>query len=168
MMSYWTFSDVFEEQGIVKQPFYGGFGLIAAGGILKPSFYALQMLHRLGQQRIENRNPDVLVTKAEHGRVIVAVWNIVNPGSTGAPKTVKLEFKGVDPDTRVSIQRLDEDHGNTLGFYRKMGSPRYPTKEQIDDLREQSTLPEPEFEDLTDGALTLDLPVNALVLVQIR
>src|ERR1017187_5963078 len=34
-MSYWTFSDVFEEQGVVKQPFYGGFGLIAAGGILQ-------------------------------------------------------------------------------------------------------------------------------------
>ncbi len=31
MMSYWTFSDVFEEQGAVKTPFYGGYGLIAAG-----------------------------------------------------------------------------------------------------------------------------------------
>src|ERR1700722_10355470 len=29
MMSYWSFSDVFEEQGVVKQPFYGGYGLIA-------------------------------------------------------------------------------------------------------------------------------------------
>ena len=168
MMSYWTFSDVFEEQGVVKQPFYGGFGLIAAGGIPKPSYYALQLLHRLGDQRIENSNPDVLVTKAPHGRVIVAVWNIVNPGSTGAPKTVKLDFKGIDPDTRVSIRRLDDDHGNTLGLYQKMGSPRYPTKEQIDDLREQSTLPEPEFEDLSDGVLTLELPVNALVVVQVR
>ena len=35
-MSYWSVSDVFEEQGVVKQPFYGGFGLIAAGGIPKP------------------------------------------------------------------------------------------------------------------------------------
>jgi beta-xylosidase len=26
IMSYWTFSDVFEEQGVVKEPFYGGFG----------------------------------------------------------------------------------------------------------------------------------------------
>ena len=31
-MSYWSFSDVFEEQGVVKKPFYGGYGLIAAGG----------------------------------------------------------------------------------------------------------------------------------------
>ena len=35
MMAYWTFSDVFEEQGVVKKPFYGGYGLIAAGGIPK-------------------------------------------------------------------------------------------------------------------------------------
>ena len=57
MMSYWTFSDVFEEQGVVKTPFYGGFGLIAAGNIPKPSFYAMELLHRLGEQRIENANP---------------------------------------------------------------------------------------------------------------
>src|SRR4029077_18742940 len=25
ILSYWTFSDVFEEQGVVKQPFYGGY-----------------------------------------------------------------------------------------------------------------------------------------------
>src|SRR2546423_3707632 len=36
-MSYWTFSDVFEEGGVVKTPFYGGFGLLAAGGIPKRS-----------------------------------------------------------------------------------------------------------------------------------
>ena len=65
MMSYWTFSDVFEEQGVVKQPFYGGFGLIAAGGIPKPSFYAFQVLHRLGDQRLDNSEPNVLVTKDE-------------------------------------------------------------------------------------------------------
>ena len=65
MMSLWTFSDVFEEQGVVKTPFYGGFGLIAAGNIPKPSFYAMQLLHGLGDQRIENGNSNVLVTKAE-------------------------------------------------------------------------------------------------------
>jgi xylan 1,4-beta-xylosidase len=51
-MSYWSFSDVFEEQGVVKKPFYGGFGLIAAGGIPKPAFNAFALLHRLGEQRL--------------------------------------------------------------------------------------------------------------------
>ncbi len=38
MMSYWTFSDVFEEQGVVKKPFYGGFGLVAGEQHSQASF----------------------------------------------------------------------------------------------------------------------------------
>ena len=52
MMSYWTFSDVFEEQGVVKQPFYGGFGLLAERSIPKPSLDAFALLHKLGDERI--------------------------------------------------------------------------------------------------------------------
>ena len=137
MMSYWTFSDVFEEQGVVKTPFYGGFGLIAEGNLPKPSFYALELLHRLGEQRIENSNPDVLVTKTETGTLQIAVWNIVNPGSTGAAKTVKLAFKGVAPDARVAIRRLDANDGDTLALWQKMGSPRYPTQAQLEHGSEQ-------------------------------
>ena len=52
MMSYWTFSDVFEEQGVVKTPFYGGYGLLAERGIPKPSFDAFELLHKLGDVRL--------------------------------------------------------------------------------------------------------------------
>ena len=38
IMSYWCFSDVFEEQGVVKTPFYGGYGLIAERSIPKAAF----------------------------------------------------------------------------------------------------------------------------------
>ena len=168
MLSFWTFSDVFEEQGIVKQPFYGGFGLIAAGGIPKPSFYAFQVLHRLGDQRLENGNPNVLVTKTGEGFLVVAVWNIANPGSTAALATVKLDFKGVKPDSRISISRVDEAHGNALGLYEKIGKPRYPTEDQIRELREDSTLPDAQYDDLTEGSYTLELPVNGLVVIQVR
>ena len=121
MMSYWTFSDVFEEQGVVKEPFYGGFGVIAAGGIPKPSYYAFQVLHRLGDQRIENTNQDVLVTKTSGGTLVIALWNIVNPGSTGGPRTVKLDFKGVKPGASVRTTRVDAEHGNTLALVREDG-----------------------------------------------
>jgi len=168
MMSFWTFSDVFEEQGIVKRPFYGGFGLIASGGIPKPSLYAFQVLHRLGDQRLENSNPNVLVTKTSEGYLAIAVWNIVNPGATGAAKIVKLELAGVKPDSRISISRVDEEHGNTSALYEKLGSPRYPTEDQIHALREDSTLPDPQYDDLTEGSYTLQVPVNGLVVLQVR
>ena len=123
MMSLWTFSDVFEEQGVVKTPFYGGFGLIAAGNIPKPSFYAMQLLHGLGDQRIENGNPNILVTKAKDGSLVVAVWNLVNPGSTGEAKTVKLQFKGMRRDAKVSVRYVDDEHGNTLGAWARWLPP---------------------------------------------
>ncbi len=168
MMSYWTFSDVFEEQGIVKQPFYGGFGLIASGGIPKPSFYAFQVLHKLGDQRLTNSDPDVLVTRTSEGYLAVAVWNLANPGSTGAPKTVKLEFKGVKPNARIGVSRVDEQHGNTPALYEKLGSPRYPTEDQVRELREDSRLPDPQYDELSEGSYTLQLPVNGLAVIQVR
>ena len=168
MMSYWTFSDVFEEQGVVKTPFYGGFGLVAAGNIPKPSYYAVELLHRLGEERIDNENPDVLVTRGQLGGLQIAVWNIVNPGSSGAPKKVKLVFKNVPPSAHVAIRRVDADHGNTLGLWQKMGSPRYPTQEQLEDLRQEPRLPGPDSQDLVNGTLTLELPVNGLAVLQIR
>src|ERR1700730_15393351 len=56
-MAYWSFSDVFEEQGVVKKPFYGGYGLSAVDGIPKPAFNAFKLLHNLGEERIKKKKP---------------------------------------------------------------------------------------------------------------
>jgi xylan 1,4-beta-xylosidase len=168
MMSYWSFSDVFEEQGVVKTPFYGGFGLVAAGNLPKPSFYAMEILHNLGDQRLENSGPDVLVTKTKDGALVLAVWNIVNPGSTGTAKTVTLQLRGVSSSARASIQRVDDRHGNTLDLWEKLGSPRYPTQAQLESLRQNSQLAAPETQQLTNGSLTLQMPVNGLAVIQIK
>ena len=47
-MSYWTFTDIFEENGPHDAPFHGGFGLLNYEGIRKPSFFAYQFLAKLG------------------------------------------------------------------------------------------------------------------------
>ena len=52
MLSFWTFSDVFEEGGPIAKPFVGAFGLRAKGGINKPSYYAYGLLHQLGNERL--------------------------------------------------------------------------------------------------------------------
>ena len=68
MMSYWTFSDVFEEQGVIKTPFYGGYGSTAMRGIPKPAFNAFALLHELGDERIAEAEDDVLVTRRNDAR----------------------------------------------------------------------------------------------------
>src|SRR6202163_1117905 len=62
-MSYWAFSDVFEEQGVIRTPFYGGFGLVAEDGIRKPSLNVFAMLHQLGDRRIKLDSDSALATQ---------------------------------------------------------------------------------------------------------
>ena len=108
MMSYWTFSDVFEEQGVVKQPFYGGYGLIAEDGLPKPAFNAFKLLHRLGGRRIAEDSGSALVTRRSDGTLVMAVWNLFQPEEQGEPKTVTIIVKGLAGDYRALIvSRLD-------------------------------------------------------------
>ena len=41
--SYWTFSDIFEENYFPSVPFHGGFGLLNIHGIAKPSYRAFEI-----------------------------------------------------------------------------------------------------------------------------
>ena len=87
IMSYWAFSDVFEEQGVVKRPFYGGYGLMAAGNIPKAAYNDFKLLHELGAQRISVDSDSALATRRADGSLAIAVWNYAPPGNGGDPKT---------------------------------------------------------------------------------
>ena len=80
---------------------------------------------------------------------------------------MQLEFKGVKPNAMASIARVDEQHGDALALYNKMGKPHYPTQAQIQQLRKGSSLPSPEQTHLTNGKLTLELPANGLAVIRI-
>jgi xylan 1,4-beta-xylosidase len=166
-MSYWTFSDVFEEQGVVKTPFYGGFGLIAAGGIPKPAFNAFKLLHELGDQRIELNSDSVLLTRRNDGTLALAIWNYAPPGEPGLARTITLRFENTKRQV-ATISRLDHEHGDFHSVYEKMSSPRYPTPPQIQELRRASELPEPETLKLKGDELTLTLPAHGLALIELK
>jgi xylan 1,4-beta-xylosidase len=167
MMSFWTFSDVFEEGGPIPKPFIGEFGLRAEGGINKPSYYAWGLLHQLGDKRMANEATDAIVTKTADGGLAVAVWNLVDPDQQGTARSVRLRFSGIDPSARVSIQRVDEEHGNVLRKYAAMGGPPAPTPAQVEQLNRETALPIPEETKLQGGGLELTLSANALVLVKV-
>jgi xylan 1,4-beta-xylosidase len=167
-MSYWTFSDVFEEQGVVKQPFYGGYGLIASGGIPKPSYNAFKLLHQLGGERIALDSNSALVTHRADGSLVVVVWNLVPPDQLGSPKIITLQVKNIPEPRRAYISRVDGDHGDSRQKYEKMGSPRYPTQTQLSQLRKSAELPAPEMRELKNGELTLIIPAHGLAVVELK
>ena len=168
MMSYWTFSDVFEEQGVVKTPFYGGFGLIAEDDIPKSSFNVFAMLHQLGDERIAEPEDDVLATRRKDGKLAIALWNLVEPDASGTEKTITLELKGVSPNAHVSIMRSDAHHGDTLDAWKHMGSPAYPSQEQIEALKKASQSGPPEMRTLDGNKLTVTVPPMGLAVVEVE
>ena len=168
MMSFWTFSDVFEEGGPIAKPFEGMFGLRAKGGINKPSYYAYGLLHELGSERIANASKNVIVTKTSNGGLAIAAWNLVDPDQHGSTKVMNLDFNHVNPDARVSIQRIDDEHGNVLKRFAAMGAPLDPTSAQAEQLNRETALPAPEEKRLEGGKLRLNLTPNAMVLIEIQ
>jgi xylan 1,4-beta-xylosidase len=167
IMSYWTFSDVFEEQGVVQEPFYGGFGVIAEDGLPKPAFNAFKLLHRLGDQRLMEDSPYVLATRRADGAFVIAVWNLFLPEEKGEARNFTLTFKGAGR-RHAWISRLDAGHGSLLEAYSGMGRPAYPTKTQLEALRKAAQLAPPEKISLRKNEVELTLPAQGLALIELR
>jgi len=168
MMSFWTFSDVFEEGGPKREPFDGWFGLMAMGGIKKPSYTAFALLHHLGDQRLEQSSSDVLVTRRGDGTLVIAAWNLVDPDQKGNDHSIEFQIAGVAPDAAVRVLRADTQHGNTLAAYQKMGSPPYPTHAQVGELNRVADKNDSESAHLEHGEIKLTLPVNGLVVLEVK
>jgi xylan 1,4-beta-xylosidase len=177
-MSYWTFSDIFEEQGVIKTPFYGGFGLVAEDGIPKPAFNAFAMLHQLGDRRLKVDSDAVLATRRSDGSLAVALWNYAPPFGTGAAytpppadlspaKTFTVKLNGAPLNAPVQVWRLDADHGNVIKTYDAMGRPAFPTRDQIVQLRAAGKASPPQTTTLKNGSLTISIPPQGLVLIMV-
>ena len=166
MLSYWTFSDVFEEQGVVKEPFYGGFGLIAEDGLPKPSFNAFKLLHLLGNTRIAVDSSSTLVTRRDDGATVMAIWNLDLPENAGEAKRVHINIEGAKGNFPAMVYRLDATHGSLVRSYAAMRRPAYPTPAQIKTLRDAAILPAPEKVSVQHGQLTIDLPPQGLALIE--
>lgn len=178
-MSYWTFSDVFEEAGVVRSPFYGGFGLVAADGIPKAALNAFRALHHLGDRRLPVASASALATEDRH-ELAIAVWNYAPPdgmwetysgppASAGAGKSFTLRFAHVRPEAPVEILRVDEDHGNAVKAFDAMGRPPGDlTPDQVRKLQAAGAVARPERGRLHGGQLTLTVPRHGLAVVLIR
>jgi xylan 1,4-beta-xylosidase len=69
---------------------------------------------------------------------------------------------------QASISEIDPDHGDVHAAYEKMGSPRYPTQAQIQQLKQAAELSAPTRQKLKGGELTLTLPSYGLAVVEVK
>jgi xylan 1,4-beta-xylosidase len=152
-LSFWAFSDIFEEEGQGDKPFYGGFGLQTIHGIKKPAYRLLQILHALGQRQAPMTLPGVpatvggaAVTGGEGGGVDLLFYNhALATGDGSAPRpaqpaTFTVALSGLPAGGRARIQRIDADHANPYRAWTEMDSPQYPTRQQLRQIAAASEL----------------------------
>eukprot|EP01104_Vermistella_antarctica_P018769 TRINITY_DN7082_c0_g1_i2.p1 TRINITY_DN7082_c0_g1~~TRINITY_DN7082_c0_g1_i2.p1 ORF type:complete len:577 (-),score=114.55 TRINITY_DN7082_c0_g1_i2:41-1771(-) len=71
-LSFWTFSDIFEEQGFLSPPFSDSFGMIDVYGVAKPVFRAFEMMGML-RTTIETGESSTLLLVQSEGTIDTVV-----------------------------------------------------------------------------------------------
>jgi xylan 1,4-beta-xylosidase len=150
-MSYWTFTDIFEENGPVPSPFHGGFGLLNFQGLRKPSFYAYQFLNRLGDIELDSSDPESWACRDALGAQLL-FWNYTPPVTEESNQKfftrdlpakdfgpVRVQVKSLPPgDYQLSIYEVGYQVNDVYTAYLKLGSPASLSREQIRKLAEQN------------------------------
>jgi xylan 1,4-beta-xylosidase len=87
---------------------------------------------------------------------------------SGVTKQYRVTFAGAREGQRVKVQFVDQERGSPLLAWRAMGSPRYPTLQQVGQLRASSEIPAASTMKL-DAArqLMLDLPPEGVALIEL-
>src|ERR1035438_2182377 len=151
-LSYWTFTDVFEENRKTDEIFHGGFGLINYQQIPKAAFHGYRMMNQLGDRAIAQTVGGIVTRSAKANRVAALVYNYPPEvrvslsvsktlaeadaiDATGSPRELNLHIDHLPPAATFEVETLDREHGNAISAWEKMGRPDPPTRAQTDALR---------------------------------
>lgn len=186
-ISYWTFTDVFEEGGAGIGPFHGGFGLVNEAGIHKPTFHAFTMLGRLGD-RLLRATSDGVVTRDSRTSAVSAVFfnypeDMAMRGvraqssyaatralaEIGPSRRIRHSIGGLEPGTTFLVEIMDWEHGNVAEAWYRLGSPLNPSRAEsehlsrVADALRRFTLTVPET-----GVLDLDVELAPWAVMSLR
>ncbi len=169
--SYWTFSDIFEENYFPSVPFQGGFGLLNIHGIAKPAYRAYQLLHGLGTELmpLEGQHDTVDAWLVRDGKSATLVLNnFALPCHPIATETVTFTLKGATIANSVTIQRIDLDHANAKRRWEEMGKPEYLSAGMVAKLNEVSQLQTEALNAIKQGSETVievEMPPQAVATI---
>jgi xylan 1,4-beta-xylosidase len=140
--SYWTFCDVFEEENIPTSLFHGGFGLLTHHQVKKPTYHLFEFFAHLSGERLY-RDDHLHVVRRDDGSIALLAWNCVydddGPGDgAAAVRTVTVSLPVAGSDVFAQRRTVNEDVGNSWTAWKRLGRPRFPTREQIAVLKECS------------------------------
>lgn len=186
-MSYWTYSDLFEEAGPPPAAFYGGFGLVTRDGIRKPAFFAYKYLHALQGQTIPSSDRQSMLS-ARDGNFTAVLWDFeqpaqklanrpfytkVIPDHPAAPVELTVTHLIPNAEYRLVVHRTGYDANDAYTAYLRLGAPKNLTEPQIaqlDYLTRDQAERDQTVRAAMDGKIEIGVPMrsNDVVLVTLQ
>jgi xylan 1,4-beta-xylosidase len=153
-MSYWVFTDIFEESSPRFEPFHGGFGLLTIQGINKPAFYAYQFLNRLGNVELSNSDSNSWVCKDSKGNIQVLAWDFTYTRPKDSVNNQVYYIRDLPSKSKgklnINISKIPEGNYSLevykVGYrcndaytsYYDLGRPSQLTKLQVEEIKKQN------------------------------
>jgi len=150
-MSYWVFTDIFEESGPRFTPFHGGFGLLNYQSINKPAFYSFKFMNQLGKTELTNTDSSSWACKDENGNIQVLLWDFTNthPGDSvnnqvyyirdlpsKSKGKIKINISKIPAGMyMLEIYKVGYRVNDPYTTYYDMGKPNQLTKEQFQKIK---------------------------------
>jgi xylan 1,4-beta-xylosidase len=177
-MSFWTFTDIFEENGPAPRPFHGGFGLMSYQGIPKAAYWAYKYLSLLGSTELVSSDKSSYVCRDEKGGVQVLFWDLSHPTDGGKVSNQDFFFKTVPATDKgeasvvlhhlpageydVKVHMIGFQQNDPYTLWLNAGAPADLTREDVEEIKKNSAM-EPVFQSniKVDGMVTLTMPLQA-------
>jgi xylan 1,4-beta-xylosidase len=174
-----------------NQPWFYGFRDLATNGVDKPVLNVFRMFGMMKGNRVNlssNRAYDLRTAvdssfrKAttdingfackDANEATVMLWNYHDDDLKGETENVTVQLKGL-PNKQVLLHhyRIDNEHSNSYEVWKKMGSPKSPTSEQIKELEKAGQLElltSPEYIKTSNGqaSISVALPRQGVSLLK--
>ncbi len=178
-MSYWVFTDIFEEAGPRFTPFHGGFGLMNMQGIKKPAYHAYSFLNKLSAIELKNTDENSWACKSKDGDFELLLWDYsytlpndsinnqdyyIKDLPAKAKGKVEINISGVPAGNyQMLIYQVGYMHNDPYSIYYRLDKPNQLTKKQVELLKSKSS-GLPEINELikvgTDGIFQKEMDLN--------
>ncbi len=188
-MSYWTFTDIFEESGIPTKPFHGGFGLVTMAGIKKPTYFSYIYLSKLGGNEIKNSDDNSWVTKDNDGNIQILAYDMTMPDLEAMCEfnnrifakevipsdkgNLEIKLSGVEDGLyNLEVYHTGHRHNDAQTTYFEIGSPNVlsPTQKTALESHTQNQAEITEIVNVKNGKFDYSLPLkdNDVYLVKLN
>ena len=153
-LSYWTFTDIFEEAGPRMTPFHGGFGLMNYQDIKKPAYYAFQYLNKLGSKELTNSDSSSIICADKNGNIQALFWDYTldQPQDSvnnqvfykrdipaKAKPAVALKLKGLTAGKyKIDVYQTGYRVNDAYAVYLNMRSPSQLNRQQVAEIKQKT------------------------------